>query len=96
MKAANETPPAEPVVSGSPLKGGEEFCNPQLLLLLVPVPVPVPLPDSLPEKTLGRLGFRRSKHQSPDGHGHGRGHGHVENAGTAEPFRVALIEAVVS
>ncbi len=31
----------------APLKGGEEPCNPQLLLLLVPVPVP--LPDSLPE-----------------------------------------------
>ncbi len=56
----NETPPAEPVVSGSPLKGGEEPCNPHLLFLLVPVPLPVPVPDSLPEKTLVRLGFHRS------------------------------------
>ncbi len=71
----NETPPAEPVVSGSPLKGGEEPCNPQLLLLLVPVPLPLPLPvpDSLPEKTLGRLGFRRSKVRTGTGTGTGTG-----------------------
>ena len=56
---------AEPVVSGSPLKGGEEPCNPQLLLLLVPLP----LPDSLPEKTLGRVGFRASKFRTGTGTG---------------------------
>ena len=91
----NEPPPAEPVVSGSPLKGGKESSS------FVPVPVPVPVPESY--DTVGQLkpiesraaclavflvaGRRRERDRERD---------RVRvDAGTAEPYEFSPAEPVV-
>ena len=89
--SANEPPPAEPVVSGSPLKGGKESSS------FVPVPVPVPVPESY--DTVGQLKPIESRAACMAvflvaGRRRERERVRVD-AGTAEPYEFSPAEPVV-